>query len=172
MVSVSGDCFPALSMPSPACPWFDSPAAECAQSPPPRPSPVEGEGETYAGRTEFPPPPLRGRVGVGGVIELGSSDLARPGDQAFGGGAGLRRHRAAREHARDLLAALADAQLLDPGRSLVRRLFLGDPPMMHADRRDLRGMGYDQHLEPLAEPVEPLADRCGDGAADAAVDLV
>ncbi len=33
-------------------------------------------------------------------------------------------------------------------------------------------MRDDEHLEPLAEPVEPLADRCGDGTADAAIDLV
>src|SRR5258708_29267879 len=36
------------------------------QSPPPQPSPLEGEGVRCCRFSEFPPPPLRGRVGVGG----------------------------------------------------------------------------------------------------------
>jgi protein ImuB len=45
----------------------------CAQSPPPQPSPVEGEGEVVE-RVATSPPPLRGRVRVGG--EGASTDLA------------------------------------------------------------------------------------------------
>ena len=33
-------------------------------------------------------------------------------------------------------------------------------------------MGDDQHLAPLGEAGEPLADRAGNRAADAAVDLI
>ena len=44
--------------------------------------------------------------------------------------------------------------------------------MMGAARRDLRRMGYDENLQAGAEALQPLADRRGDGAADAAVDLV
>ena len=45
----------------------------CAQSPPPQPSPVEGEGEVVE-RVAKSPPPLRGRVRVGG--EGASTDIA------------------------------------------------------------------------------------------------
>ncbi len=49
---------------------------------------------------------------------------------------------------------------------------LGDPPVMRAARRHLRRMGHDQNLQAGAETLQPLADRRGDRAADAAVDLV
>jgi protein ImuB len=38
----------------------------CTQSPPPRPSPLKGEGTLQHARS-LPPPPLRGRVGEGGI---------------------------------------------------------------------------------------------------------
>src|SRR4051812_27130202 len=106
MAAVSDDCFLAFAMPNPALCRLDSSAAGCAQTPPPRPSPVEGEGVIYRSSIELPPPPLWGRVGMGGMAGLGSSDqchgieaLPCPGDQALGGGARLGGHGAAREHA-------------------------------------------------------------------------
>ena len=42
----------------------------CASYPPPLPSPSRGEGQKNNGVTSLPPPPLRGKVGVGGCLTL------------------------------------------------------------------------------------------------------
>src|SRR5258708_28596264 len=52
---------------------LDSVAAVCAQSPPPRPSPVEGEGVIHCGQIEVSLPPCGGGLGWGGMIGLDSS---------------------------------------------------------------------------------------------------
>ena len=49
---------------------------------------------------------------------------------------------------------------------------LFDPVMVRSPRGDLGRMGDDQHLRLPRQPRQPLADRAGNRAADAAVDLV
>src|SRR5687767_9874457 len=44
--------------------------------------------------------------------------------------------------------------------------------MLVAARGDLRTVGDDEQLRAFGQPVQPLADRAGDGAADAAIDFV
>ena len=39
-------------------------------------------------------------------------------------------------------------------------------------RRDLRRMRHRQHLDPIGQPRQPLADRIRDRAADAGIDFV
>ena len=49
---------------------------------------------------------------------------------------------------------------------------LGDAEMALGLRRDLRRMGDGENLDAGCEPRQPLADRLGDRAADARIDLV
>src|SRR6266849_2449190 len=51
----------------------ESVPADTEPPPPPRPSPVEGEGED-AIAPRSPPPPLRGRVGVGGFGRIDDAE--------------------------------------------------------------------------------------------------
>src|SRR5438477_515772 len=59
-----------------------------------------------------------------------------------------------------------------PTRRAGLSLLLGDPPVMRAAGGDLRRVRHDKHLQSRAEALQPFADRGGDGAADAAIDLV
>ena len=63
-------------------------------------------------------------------------------------------------------------ELLDAGHGRALREMLGDAPVMGAARGDLRRMCYDENLQARAQALQPVADRCRNGAADAAVDLV
>ena len=79
----------------------------------------------------------------------------------------------AREHAGDLLAAARRRRARWTLVRVTRPSWLFSiSRWLVAARRDLRAVGDDQHLAALGEPVQPLADRAGDRAADAAVDLV
>ena len=44
--------------------------------------------------------------------------------------------------------------------------------MRGAERSDLRGVGDDEHLKPLSQSAQPLADRRRGGAADTGIDLI
>ena len=81
-------------------------------------------------------------------------------------------HLGAGQHARDLLAPLGLVERVDAGAGDEAVVALLDEQMAVAAGGDLRAVGDDEQLRAVRQPVEPLADRAGDRAADAAVDLV
>ena len=66
--------------------------------------------------------------------------------------------------------AIGVTSVVDPPALLDLRL--GDEEMRAGLRGDLRRVRDGEHLHALGEPREPPADRLGDGAAGARVDLV
>src|SRR5207253_1386792 len=79
---------------------------------------------------------------------------------------------AGRQHARDLLAPCGGVEPGHRDGRAVGALLFGDMPVIGGFGGDLRRMRDDEDLEALAEALEALSHRCGDGPADPAVDLV
>src|SRR5512138_571367 len=128
---------------------------------------------TATAAKESSPEDWRGEVfffGIGWQRVLRRKVRSAGADQAFGGGACLLGDLGAGEHAGDLLAAVAGAELAHLGGDALAGGALQHLPMVRAARGDLRAVGDDQDLAVARQPLEPLADRVRRGAADAAVD--
>src|SRR5687767_2671925 len=87
----------------------------------------------------------------------GMSVLTRLCQQLVGGGAGFVGDGGAGQQAGDLLAPLLLVERGDGGDGVVAEGLLGDAPMLVGHRRDLWGVGDDQHLEMLGEALQALA---------------